>query len=112
MNKMVHDSSETVNLEGEGVNDLVMAPLDALLDAVRALDEALGLKKANLTRVLNLLEANELIERHGLGRENRLRLGRAAPPVEAGAAAAEPTAATPTPVARGLTYLSAVADAA
>ncbi|NNC06145.1 hypothetical protein HJC10_25215 [Corallococcus exiguus] len=37
----------------------------------------LGLKKANLTRILNVMEANELIERRGTGRENLIRLGRA-----------------------------------
>ena len=41
--------------------------------------EKLGLKKANLTRILNLLEGNELIERRGAGRENRVVLGRNVP---------------------------------
>src|SRR5437899_1649786 len=37
MNKMVHDRSEPLDLVGADANDLVMAPLDALLDAVRSL---------------------------------------------------------------------------
>ncbi|MDX1997306.1 MAG: helix-turn-helix domain-containing protein [Thermoanaerobaculia bacterium] len=36
----------------------------------------LGLKPANLTRILGILEANELIERQAVGREKRVHLGR------------------------------------
>ncbi len=55
------------------------------------LGDLLGLQKANLTRVLNLAEANELIERRTLGRENQLFVGPNAPPEHA---AAEPAHAT------------------
>ena len=41
--------------------------------------ERFQLGKANLTRILNVMEANGLIERQELGRENRIRLGREAP---------------------------------
>ncbi|GAB6040608.1 helix-turn-helix transcriptional regulator [Endothiovibrio diazotrophicus] len=45
----------------------------------KKLGEALGLSKPNLTRVLKLMEANELIERRRAGRENRIALGLNAP---------------------------------
>lgn len=41
--------------------------------------EKLTLKPANLTRILGILEANELIERQSVGREKRVYLGRLEP---------------------------------
>ncbi len=38
----------------------------------------LGLKPANLSRILNVLEGHELIERQSVGRERRVNLGRLA----------------------------------
>jgi DNA-binding MarR family transcriptional regulator len=49
------------------------------------------LKKANLTRVLHLMEANELIERRLVGRENQVFLGEAGRRL----AGAAPSAAAP-----------------
>jgi DNA-binding transcriptional ArsR family regulator len=40
----------------------------------------LGLKPANLSRILNVLEAHELIERQSVGRERRVSLGRVGRP--------------------------------
>lgn len=81
-----------------------------------ALGEALGLKKANLTRVLNLLEANELVERRGLGRENRIRLGvagRAWTEQDRPAPSQVPPQSSATPAQavqkRGIDYLSSAA---
>ncbi len=45
----------------------------------RELRELVGLKPANLTRVLNLMERHELVRRESHGRENRLFIGRLAP---------------------------------
>lgn len=39
------------------------------------LQKTLGLKSANLTRILNLMEANDLIERRTIGREKRIETG-------------------------------------
>ncbi|MBI5550660.1 MAG: MarR family transcriptional regulator [Desulfobacterales bacterium] len=44
----------------------------------KEIQEKLGLKRPNMTRILNLMEANELIERRKEGRENRIVLGLAA----------------------------------
>ncbi len=44
--------------------------------AQQEIGQRLGLQRANLTRILNLMEANELIERETIGRENRIRLGQ------------------------------------
>ncbi len=61
--------------------------------------ERLHLKPANLSRILNVLEAHELIERQSVGRERRVNLGRLGRP------AAEPVAKGN--VRRGRDYLSA-----
>ncbi len=55
--------------------------------------EALGLRKANLSRVLNLMEADDLVARRMVGREKKVVRGPAAPVPEAALAAkrAEPT---------------------
>lgn len=78
--------------------------------------EKLGLKKANLTRILNLLEANELIERRGAGRENRVVLGRNVPEdfqrlAAPDAARAGPRAGSSQIAERGISYLSCKAAA-
>lgn len=66
---------------------LERAHVQKLLDAVlaepgvsqQALGDTAGLNKANLTRVLNLMEANDLVERRASGRENRVFPGPSAP---------------------------------
>jgi Winged helix-turn-helix DNA-binding len=60
--------------------------------------QRLGLKPANLSRILGMLEAHELIERRNLGRERRLHPGRLAP-------AAAPTAARGGELQRGSFFL-------
>ena len=60
-----------------------MAHVKQILELVRSgrpmkqadIKEALGLQPANLTRVLNVMEANELIERRSEGRENTIHPG-------------------------------------
>lgn len=60
-----------------------MAHVEQILDLILSgraarqgeLKEALGLRSANLTRVLNLMEANELIERRSKGREKTIHPG-------------------------------------
>ncbi len=58
----------------------------------------LGLKPANLSRILSVLEANELIERRNVGRERRVYMGRLAEP------AVKP--AVENELQRGMYYLS------
>lgn len=67
--------------------------LEALVDAggtmpQGALADVRGLKKANLTRVLHLMEAHDLIVRRRIGKENEVSLGAAAPRPAAPAAPA------------------------
>lgn len=57
--------------------------LDLVSNATAPMGQAeigvrLGLKPANLSRILGVLEANELIERRSVGREKRVSLGRLA----------------------------------
>ena len=62
---------------------LEMAHVRQILELVRSgratrqseIGKALGLKPANLTRILNVLDANELIERRTEGREKLIRPG-------------------------------------
>lgn len=75
--------------------------------------ERLGLKPANLSRILGVLEAHEFIERRTAGREKRVHLGRlggqAVGPQEAQEAAAGDAEAA---VARTITYLFTASRAA
>lgn len=85
----------------------VKAVLD-LIQAEKALSQKeiqgkLGLKRPNMTRILNLMEANELIERRKEGRENSIVLGPAA--LDHLQAHEEERAAAPE-IPRGSTYLT------
>jgi len=78
-------------------------------DSQKTLGEMLGLTKTNLTRVLQLMEANELIERRSQGREKRLVLGVHGELVAREGSAPEQRpigrVGTPAPARRGIEYL-------
>ena len=65
----------------------------------KELKEKIRLRDANLTRLLNLMEANELIERRAVGREKKILPG-----AKAGIARQGPKAASAPMVERGLSY--------
>jgi DNA-binding MarR family transcriptional regulator len=81
--------------------------------------DRLDLKAANLSRILGILEAHELIERRNVGREKRVFLGRLATEAESAAPAEPPTRPEPRyravstrGVERGAFYMFQPADAA
>jgi DNA-binding MarR family transcriptional regulator len=45
------------------------------VDTRKEIQDRLHLRQPNLTRILNMMEANELIETQSVGREKRIRLG-------------------------------------
>lgn len=59
-------------LQRAHVQEILRLVATGAADSQKALGDILGLSKTNLTRVLQLMEANELIERRQVGREKRL----------------------------------------
>jgi hypothetical protein len=82
------DTHRVMQATRDSARVLELAHVRDIIDFVRAhsqpplqseIRERFKLGKANLTRILNVMEANGLIERQEIGRENRIRLGREAP---------------------------------
>ena len=64
------------------VSDILQLITDSPGIGQRDVGETLQLKKANLTRLLNFMEAHELVRRKSQGRENKLFPGTRAPQTE------------------------------